>query len=466
MQPDYDTVLDRIPPQNLDAEQAVLGAMLLGGDAAKEALAVLRAEDFYRDAHKHIFEAVCDLVEQDEPVDIVTVSAQLKALDRLESVGGLDYLERLAHGTPYSANIAKYAAIVHDRSQLRELLFTAQRIAQHCYDPLAEGQEAIERAEADIAALAIGSTVNFPVTTLRDIGEKWRRGETDRLQNLTTGFPTLDQWTHGGYCRPMMYVIAADPKGGKTSWMLNSVKAVCESAHRVGILSLEMPEGELHARLLALGCGVPWWAMDRGPNEIDRDDWQRYAMVARDELDRTPGEVVIIDDAGYDTLGMVARLRHLRETCRCELLVMDLFNNVGGRGETAHERFSDVALTLEQFAKRMKVPILVTAQLNREGRIKETATLEERARVLMRIEDHSRLVVFRSRDGRTGPIEMRGNVDTLKFVEAPDQGQQSDSWTPDSDSHRAARRASGERYDDLDGTPNERRANDDPFGNY
>ncbi|NUQ01478.1 MAG: replicative DNA helicase [Armatimonadetes bacterium] len=362
--------VERVPPQDLDAEQATLGAMLLGGDATARIAEVVRPEHFYRDAHHHIFAACLALFNRGEPIDIVSVAAELRAQDRLEGIGGFDYLDRLVRATPYSANVERYAQLVQDKGILRELLFTSQRIAGSCYDPAVTAGEALDKAEGAILALAQSRTSQgfehvHPIAgRVYEVAEEaYNRGSA--ISGLSTGYYDLDSML-SGLQRSDLVILAARPSMGKTSlavcFALNAALRAPERAP-VAIFSLEMSKEQLVGGMLCTEARVNLSRWRNGSFEID--DWGRLAE-SMNGLSRAP--LFIDDSASLSPLEMRAKARRLKaEHGGLALVVVDYLQLMRGNTRTDNRvnEISEITRSLKGMAKELEVPVVALSQLSR-----------------------------------------------------------------------------------------------------
>lgn len=367
---DDSALTDRLPPQDLDAEQAALGAILLGGDAVAQAVEVLAAEDFYRDAHRRVYRACLQLHDRGEPIDIVSVAAELRAADQLEAVGGFEYLDRLVRATPYSSNVLRYAAVVRDKALLRALLSCSQQIANLCYNPEITPREALDRAEASVLSLTSqqrgqGRFEHVHPVANRVFAEaeaKYYRGSA--LSGVSSGYPDLDRYL-AGFQRGDLIVIGARPSMGKTSlamcFALNAALAQPQPTP-VAIFSLEMSCEQLVAGMICTQARVNLsrWRTGRFRN----DDWQRIAE-AINPLSRAP---LFIDDSGaLSPLEVRSRARRLKAEHQLGMVIIDYLQLMRGDTRTDNRvaEISEITRSLKSLAKELDVPVLACAQLSR-----------------------------------------------------------------------------------------------------
>ncbi|MGH3510387.1 MAG: replicative DNA helicase, partial [Nocardioidaceae bacterium] len=358
---------DRTPPQDNDAEQSVIGAMLLSKDAIADVIETVRGGDFYRPAHETIFDAMIDLYGRGEPVDPVTTSAELQRRGELGRVGGAPYLHTLSASVPIAANAGYYAGIVREKAILRRLVDAGTRIAQMGY--AAEGQvdDVVDRAQAEVynvtdrrASEDYAPLSEIMEGTLDEIEAiNNRDGE---LVGVPTGFADLDELTNGLHPGQMV-IVAARPAVGKSTLALD----LCRSAsiqHNLAsvIFSLEMTRNEITMRLLAAEAKIPLNHMRNG-NMTD-DDWQRLA--------RKMGEVssapLFIDDSPNMTMMEIrAKSRRLKQRHDLRLIVIDYMQLMtsGKKVESRQVEVSEFSRQIKLLAKELEVPVVALAQLNR-----------------------------------------------------------------------------------------------------
>ena len=358
----------RTPPQDVAAEQSVLGGMLLSKDAIADVVEVLRGTDFYRPAHELVFEAVLDLYGRGEPADAVTVSAELTKRGELGRIGGPAYLHTLLSSVPTAANAGYYARIVHERAVLRRLVQAGTKIVQLGYaTDGGDVDELVNAAQAEVYAVtekrqsedyhAIGDVIE---ATIDEIEASSARG--DGMVGVPTGFADLDRLTnglHGG----QMIVIAARPAGGKSTMGLD----VCRSAaihHNMPavIFSLEMSRTEITMRMLSAEARIPLQNMRKGT--MREEDWTRLA--------RTMGEInsapLFIDDSPNMTLMEIrAKCRRLKQRHGLKLVVVDYLQLMtsGKKVESRQQEVSEFSRALKLLAKELEVPVIAISQLNR-----------------------------------------------------------------------------------------------------
>lgn len=430
---------DGLPPQDMSAELATLGAMVLHTTKAREARACgLLPQDFYRDAHGWVCAAVYALLDHGTPVDLATVATELRAAGHLDTIGGIEYLTRLVSATPYTDHVAAYVSTVREAATLRRLQSACWTAAQSCGAPGATLDAVLDVLRAEAATVAASAVGDFTSETSAAY-DAWVEGSALCAKVITTGLPTLDRWLAGGIQRPELHLVTASSGIGKSSLALKFASEAIDQAVRVGYLSRELSKGNLFARMVSMrSCDppVPQYVLKRGLLAIERDDFKREAKRVAEEI-RDSDKLHIIDERECDgqLASAMRALTHLRDRDRCELLVVDNFNNIVGPGDNGFERRDRVAHELVEFAARAGVPIIVCCQINkRNGEIMHTATLEQGAGVVMQIKREpgsveADLAVTKNRDGNgEGTIRLVGVRDTYEWVEA--EGETPDRPAP------------------------------------
>lgn len=360
--------VDRLPPQDLDAEQATLGAMLLGGETTGRVVELLQPQDFYRDAHRFICEACFHLFESREPVDLVTVAGALRSTGKLEAVGSFEYLERLVRATPYSENVEKYARVVREKALLRELLFASRDIARACYDPEKSAAEALDGAGASIMQLAqrhaptgFKAVRDVSLEVYEQAEANWRRGS--EFSGLATGYGKLDDML-SGLQRGDLLILAARPSMGKTSLAVCIAMnvALARTPATVGLFSLEMSTQQLVSGMICTQARVDLTKWRSG--QLESGDWTVVAE-AMNELNNAP--IYIDDSSSLSPLEMRARARRLQAERGLDLLVVDYLQLMRGNTRTDNRvnEIGEISRSLKGLAKELDVPIIALAQLSR-----------------------------------------------------------------------------------------------------
>jgi len=354
-----------LPPQDLDAEQATLGAILLGGPAVADVAPILEADDFYRDTHRVIFAACLRLYASAVDCDLVTVGAELRGSGDLDAIGGYAYLDRLVRSTPYATNAERYARIVRDKADLRAMQTAARELNLLAANP--DGRSADEVFQSHEAGLeAVRGRLRTSVVHQwqgLDAVTEYEERMTALVNPIGTGFPKLDFLLNGGWWVPEVHVLKADAGTGKSSLVCHFIDYALREGRTVGLASLEMPLQHVVNRIVSARSGVPFRHLARGWGHF----MTRECVDILDEVRRHVAEVtqrLIIDEArGYDEIEMARRLRSLRER-GANLVVLDLINRVYAKAETELDSQIRVNRALQDLAtpKELGCPVIVVAQ--------------------------------------------------------------------------------------------------------
>lgn len=313
-------LIERVPPQNIEAEQAVLGAMLIEKEAIARVTELLKGGDFYREAHRLIFEAMLNLYNRNEAVDMITVIELLKREDNLEKVGGIAYVTSLANSVPTAANVHYHAKIVEEKALLRQLIQTSTKIAALGYEGSEEVSQIVDQAEKMILEVSnrrIGGDFTPIKSIVLDAFGKIEQLYESRggITGLATGFKDLDRLT-SGLQKSDLILVAARPSMGKTAFTLNIASNVAiREKKAVAFFSLEMSKEQLVQRMLCAEASIDSQKLRIG--ELEDDDWTKLINAA----DRLSGAPIFIDDtAGISVLEMRSKARRLRRRSRLSIL--------------------------------------------------------------------------------------------------------------------------------------------------
>jgi replicative DNA helicase len=425
----------KVPPHNLEAEQTILGGVLINNDALNQVVDILASEDFYREAHAHIYEAMLSLYNRDDPVDLITLSQILKEMNFLDKVGGTDYLASLAEATSTSAGIIHHANIVKDLSTRRGLIVECSRISEACFEFANDTDEVLDLAEQsifDIAERTIDQNF-FPMNEV--IKESFKKLESTShkdsfITGVATGFTDFDNITAG--LQPSdLIIIAGRPSMGKTSLALNmAYNAALGDKLGVAVFSLEMSRLQLGIRLLGLDAMIDASKLRRG--SLQDDEWGRLTDAAN-RLSELP--LYIDDTSGLSVLELKAKARRLKKRFGISLLVIDYLQLMQSKKstESRQQEISDISRSLKALAKDLNIPVVALSQLNRKvedrpnkrpilADLRESGAIEQDADVILfiyreelynRTEENKGRAEINIAKHRNGPI---GKVD-LTFRE-------------------------------------------------
>jgi replicative DNA helicase len=363
------TILERIPPQNIEAEQAVLGAMLLGDRAAIEkATEILQREDFYRDAHAHIFDAMVALTEKDEPVDAVTLKDELIRKGIYDLIGGASYLMALGDVLPSAANVAYYAKIVQEKAVLRRLIEASSQISGLAYGEVEDVDTLVDAAERTIFEVSSKRTSQFFFPLRPLLNEAFEKIDTlyhekGVTTGVDTGFTDLNYITSGLQDGDLV-IIAARPSMGKTSLCLGiGQNAALRAGKSVAVFSLEMSKEQLVQRMICSEARVDAHRLRTG--YLHDEDWTNIAGAVQRLWDAN----LFIDDAtDLSALEMRAKCRRLRAEHGLDLVIVDYLQLMRGHGrnnENRNQEITEIARGLKGLARELKVPVIALSQLSR-----------------------------------------------------------------------------------------------------
>ncbi len=422
-----------LPPQNLDAEQAVLGTILLQDKSVLKIAELISPEDFYRDAHKTIYRAMLDLFEKREPHDLITVTSLLNDRNKLEEIGGATYLASLTDIIPFSGTLVHHAEIIRKKSVLRQLILTTSEVAARCYDAQDDIDALVDEAEKTIFEIA-QSKKKQGFQPMSDIVPRAFDRITklfDRQEHITgvaTGYDELDRMTAGMQPADLI-ILAGRPSMGKTALVMNMVQhaAIIEKIP-VAVFSLEMSMEQLALRML---CSI---------GRIDSQRIRTGRLLDKDwpDLTRATGilaeaPIHIDDTAGIGVLEMRAKARRLKSEHDLGMVVVDYLQLMQGRAKTENrtQEISDISRSLKAMAKELDVPVIALSQLNRglESRtdkrpqlsdLRESGAIEQDADVIgfiyrdevyNKAEDNpnrglAEIIIGKQRNGPTGTVRL------------------------------------------------------------
>lgn len=363
-------MIERVPPQNIEAEQAVLGGMLLEKEAIAKVAEVLQPEDFYREAHRLLYTAALALYERNDPVDLVTMTESLRRDDKLEVAGGITYITGLANSVPTAANVLYHARIVEEKALLRRLISAATQVASLGYEGADEVEQIMDSAEKMILEVS-QRRMNKEFTPIKTIIMDAFRKIEDLYSNkggitgLATGFKDLDNLTAG--LQPSdLILIAARPSMGKTAFVLNITQHIAiREKKAVAFFSLEMSKEQLVHRMLCAEAAIDSQRLRVG--ELEDKDWTKL-ITAADRLSQAP--IFIDDTAGITVMEMRSKARRLKTEHDLQLIVIDYLQLMQGssRGkgsENRQQEISEISRSLKGLARELGVPVIALSQLSR-----------------------------------------------------------------------------------------------------
>ncbi|MCT1690888.1 MULTISPECIES: replicative DNA helicase [Brevibacterium] len=434
----------RTPPQDLDAEESILGGMMLSKDAIADVVETLRGEDFYKPANETIYDVILDLYARGEPADAVTVANALQKAGSLARVGGATYLHTLIASVPTAANAGYYAQIVRERAMLRKLVEAGTRIVQMGYDAEGDTDDLVNRAQTEIYQVTerrtaedyvrLGEIMEHTANEIERMGE-----HGDDTVGVPTGFTEFDDLTNGLHPGQMI-VIAARPGVGKSTLALDMARSAAIAARQCTVIfSLEMGKQELSMRLLSAESGVPLQNLRRG--EVSEQDWTTLAA----KMSRMHDAPLYIDDSPNMALTEIrAKCRRLKQQHDLQLIVIDYLQlmSSGKRVESRQQEVSEFSRSLKLLAKELEVPVIALSQLNRSSEqrtdkrpmisdLRESGSIEQDADMVLLIhrEDmydpesphagEADIIVAKHRNGPTGEIKVAFQGARSRFANMP-----------------------------------------------
>jgi replicative DNA helicase len=403
----------KIPPYSIEAEQSVLGSMLLSKEAIFVAAERLRAEDFYKESHRKIFDSILELNENGEPVDLITLTELLRTKRQIEQVGGAVYLTTLTEAVPTTSNISYYCDIVQEKSLLRRLIETSSDILSMAYEPKEDVENVLDKAERMIFEIVQKRRVenyfhikDILLSTFERIEELYN--SEGGITGVPTGFYDLDEMT-SGFQPSDLILIAARPSMGKTSFALNIAQnAAIRNKIPVAIFSLEMSKEQLVQRMLCSESNVDSHRLRTG--RLQDDDWPRLAR-AMGPLSEAP--IYIDDTPAISSIEIRAKARRLKAEKGLGLIIIDYLQLMSGRSnaENRQQEISEVSRSLKALARELSVPVVALSQLSRapEMRADHKPVLSD-LRESGSQEQDSDLVAFLYRDDYYNPDSEKKNI--------------------------------------------------------
>ena len=434
--------LGKVPPHDLEAEQAIIGSMLTDRDAVISAIEILKEEDFYREDNKAIYTAILNLYNRAEPIDIITVKAELESMGKFEQVGGLEYLAELPEKVPTTANAMKYIKIVEEKSTLRRLIKTANEIIELGYSPTEDVEDIMEGAEKKIFNImqeknqkGYAPIKDVLVESFTKLEELYNRKQ--HITGVPSGFTELDYRT-AGFHGSELILIAARPAMGKTAFALNiATNAAVKANVPVAVFSLEMSKEQLVNRILCSESMVDSNKVRTG--KLEEDDWTKLAGAIGP---LSEAEIFIDDTPGINITEIRAKCRKLKLEKNIGMVVIDYLQLIQGsnkRGGSREQEISEISRSLKILAKELDVPVIALSQLSRAAEqrpdhrpmlsdLRESGAIEQDADIVMFLyrddyynqdsekKDIAEIIIAKHRGGSTGTVELLWLGSYTKFV--------------------------------------------------
>jgi len=435
-------LIQKIPPNSLEAEQSVLGAMLLDKEAISAASEILKGDDFYREVHKEIFEAIIDIYNENNPVDLITLTEKLKGRNTLEAVGGITYLTQLMNIVPTTSNINHYVKIVEEKSLLRKLIKSSNDIISKCYDNPEDPFEVVDQAEKSIFNISLSKSSQGFVPIKEILTSNFDKIEElylnkGKITGIPTGFVDLDQKL-SGLQRSDLILIAARPSMGKSALMMNIVHhAGVRENIPVAIFSLEMSKEQLSQRLLCAEALIDAHRLRTG--DITEDEWIKLARAMGVLADKP---IFIDDTPAISITEMRAKCRRLKLEHGLGLIAIDYLQLMSGSNtyDSRQQEVSDISRSLKALARELDVPVVALSQLSRAPEmradhrpilsdLRESGAIEQDADVVMFLyrdeyyhpdtekKNIGEVIIAKQRNGPTGVVELVWLGQFTKFAD-------------------------------------------------
>ena len=433
----------KLPPQDIEAERSVLGALMLDKNAIIRVADLITAEDFYQPSHSKIFKVISDLFNKNEPVDILSVTNKLKDGKQLADIGGSSYLTEIVSGVPTASHIAHYAKIIRDKKVLRELITTSSEIAERVFDSQKDSENLLDEIEQRIFSIAQKSNPKNFIhlkDELKDAYErieKLHQGEKG-LRGVTTGFSEIDHYL-SGLQKSDLVILGARPSVGKTTFVLDIARNAAAAGHATAIFSLEMSREQIVDRFISSEAKVPLWRLRTG-RLTDEIDFQMI-QEALDKLSQLP--IFIDDTPSPNILQIRAMARRLQaENPNLGLIIIDYVQLVMPRtnSENMVQQFTEISHGLKALARELNLPVLAVSQLNRAvdqrevkiprlSDLRETGSWEQDADVVMFIyrkdrdklnptleeQNMAEIIIAKHRNGPIGSVQLKFDQEKVSF---------------------------------------------------
>ena len=435
-------VFHKVPPHNLEAEQGVLGSMMLSEDAVATALEIVESVDFYQTAHRHIFQALLDLFNAQRPCDLITLQEELRSKERLAEVGGVSYLSQLLNVVPTSRNAEHYAHIVKEKSMLRNLITVSGEIMTNSYDPQAQASLVLSQAEQQVMRLSQFQRTQ-PYYRVKDLVKPTFSHLESLYENkqavtgVPSGFTRLDEYT-AGFQKSDLIILAARPSMGKTAFCLNIAQnAAYHGNTPVMLFSLEMSHTQLVTRLLCAEARIDGSKVRRG--FLGDEDWVKLSHAAG-ALEQTP--ILIDDTANASLLEIRSKARRAYAQDKIGMIIIDYLQLISWSGsekpESRQQEVSAISRSLKGLARELEVPVICLSQLSRavESRtdrrpmlsdLRESGAIEQDADVVMFLyrdwyynkkeesKGKGEVIIAKQRNGPVGAVQLAFNENFARF---------------------------------------------------
>jgi len=439
--------IQKLPPQNLEAELNVLGSILMDSEALTKIADILSADDFYKEAHEEIYQTMLELYGEREPIDLLSLTNRLEEKNILSKVGGRTYLTEIVNAVVTSSNIVNYAQIVQKKAALRKLILAAQEITSLGFSEAERVDSLLDQAEQKIFQISQKHLKqNFiPVKSILDetferIDELHREG--GKIRGIPTGFYDLDNKL-AGLQKSDLVIIAARPSMGKTTLALDIARQIGKAKKPVGIFSLEMSKEQLVDRMLCAEAGVDLWKMRTG-RLSDREDDDDFPRIGHAMAVLSDAPIFIDDSASSNIMEIRTKARRLKAEHGLELIMVDylqLMEGTGKSGDNRVQEVSEISRALKALARELNIPVLALSQLSRAveiekppipklAHLRESGSIEQDADVVMFIyreymykreetdpekRNLAEIIIAKHRNGPTGKVNLVFNEEKVRF---------------------------------------------------
>ncbi|KKR88758.1 MAG: Replicative DNA helicase [Candidatus Wolfebacteria bacterium GW2011_GWA2_42_10] len=433
----------KLPPQEIEAERSVLGALMLDKNAIIKVADLIMAEDFYRPNHAKIYECILELFNKNEPIDVLSVTNKLKTKNQLTEIGGSSYLTEIINSVPTAAHIGHYAKLIRDKKVLRDLISASAEIAEKVFGRPESSEDLLDEIEQRIFSIAQKShpqnfvLVKDELKSAYERIEKIHRGDKS-LRGVSTGFEELDHYL-SGFQRSDLVVLGARPSLGKTAFAMDIARGVAAKGHGVAIFSLEMSKDQIIDRLISAEAQVPLWRLRTGrlTDEVE------FEMI-QSALDKLSEYQIYVDDTASPTvLQLRSMARRLQVECpNLSLIIIDYVQLIAPRtnSENIVQQFTEISHGLKAMARELNLPILAVSQLSRSvdhrevkiprlSDLRETGSWEQDADVVMFIyrkdrdklnptleeENMAEIIIAKHRNGPLGTAQLKFDPEKVSF---------------------------------------------------
>lgn len=435
-------------PIALEAERSLLGCLLLEKDSVIKIIDFVEADDFYHDHHKFVYQVILDLYQRSEPVDVVTVATKLQAQEKLDLIGGPEFLAELQNEVPTATHVFQYAQLVKHRATLRKLISAGQYVAGLGYEAESTVEELLENAEKRIFAISQKFIKNRFIPIKEILTSSYERfceiHDNPELANagrIKTEFKDLDGKLNGGFSGSDLIIVAARPSMGKTALSLAMAQnAAIHQKKRIGIISLEMSKEQIVERMLCARLGVDSWKLHKG--KLDERDFEKMGPVM-DEL--SSASIFVDDSMGSSIVELRAKARRLQMEHGLDMLVIDYLQLMSGNNPMNRvQEIAEISRSLKEIARELHIPVIALSQLSRnvESRpdkrpimsdLRDSGSIEQDADVIMMLyrddyynedsedKDQIEVNVIKHRNGAIGRVKLHFDRSRMKFSDLPEQ---------------------------------------------